>query len=209
MKITVRELSGTSFANVAIRCPHCGHFGTFVAIGQDLFINEQNVTIGQRRCPNTSCMGHIFFIVSRKGEILKTYPSDTIPFDKTSIPEKILNAFTEAITCHSNNCFIASAIMIRKTLEEIANEEKITGKNLKERLKGLGNRITIPKELIDGMDDLRLLGNDAAHIEANTFEQIGKTEIEISLEFTKEILKATYQYENLLGKLRSLKKNAE
>ena len=56
------------------------------------------------------------------------------------------------------------------------------------------------------MQELRLLGNDAAHIEADTFEKIGKDELEISIEFTKEILKAVYQYESLLEKLRSLKK---
>lgn len=55
------------------------------------------------------------------------------------------------------------------------------------------------------MDDLRLLGNDAAHIEAKTFSEIGKEEIEISIDFTKEILKAVYQYENLLDKLKKLK----
>jgi hypothetical protein len=48
-----------------------------------------------------------------------TSPSETIPFDKENIPQKVLNAFEEAINCHSNSCFIASAIMIRKTLEEI------------------------------------------------------------------------------------------
>jgi hypothetical protein len=64
----------------------------------------------------------------------------------------------------------------------------------------------MPKELLDGLDDLRLLGNDAAHIEAKTYEQIGKNEVEVSLEFTKEVLKAVYQYSDLLKRLRDLKK---
>lgn len=55
------------------------------------------------------------------------------------------------------------------------------------------------------MNELRLLGNDATHIEAQTFSEIGKEEIEVSLEFAKEILKAVYQYENLLQKLKKLK----
>jgi hypothetical protein len=59
------------------------------------------------------------------------------------------------------------------------------------------------------MQELRLLGNDAAHIESQTFNEIGKNEIEVSIEFTKEILKAVYQYENLLEKIRGLKKNQE
>jgi len=205
MKITVNNIAQAAHINIAIRCPHCGHNGTFVSFSPDYLESTQKIIVGQRRCPNTKCKGHIFFI-SQDGEVIRTFPSETIPFDKTGIPDRILDAFNEAITCHSNNCFMASAIMIRKTLEEICTHEGSTGKNLKERLKFLGNKIMIPRELIEGMDELRLLGNDAAHIEAKTFEEIGKNEIEISIEFTKEILKATYQYEDLLTKLRSLKK---
>lgn len=210
MKLSLTNYSGVGGAiNVALRCPHCGHFGTFLQIGQDLVENRKGgdkIYFGQRVCPNAICKGHLLFFANNEGSIVETYPTETIPFDKNGIPDRILNAFNEAIVCHSNNCFTASAIMIRKTLEEICSHETCKGKNLKERLQALGGKIMIPKELIDGMDDLRLLGNDAAHIEANTFEQIGRNEIEISIEFTKEILKATYQYENLLSKLRSLKK---
>ena len=99
--------------------------------------------------------------------------------------------------------------MIRKTLEQICLDRGAIGKNLYSRLQDLGTKIVIPKELIEGMQELRLLGNDAAHIESNTFNEVGKNEVEISIEFTKEILKAVYQYESLLGKLRSLKKQPE
>ena len=64
----------------------------------------------------------------------------------------------------------------------------------------------IPKALIEGMDHLRILGNDAVHVEAKVFESIGSTEIEIAIEFTKELFKAIYQYSNLLNKLASLGK---
>lgn len=134
-----------------------------------------------------------------------TSPSETIPFDKENIPNGVLEAFEEAIKCHANSCFIASAIMIRKTLEEICQDRGAKGKNLNLRLNDLGDKILIPKELLEGMNDLRLLGNDAAHIEAKTFNEVGKEEIEISLEFTKEILKAVYQYDNLLQKMKALK----
>jgi hypothetical protein len=206
MYIRVNDVVNTN-VNVAIRCPHCGHNGVFLSLaGSDILLNNGFV-VGQRKCPNDNCRGHIFFIKTHNnGPIMAIYPSQTIPFDKANIPENILKAFEEAVICHSNQCFIASAIMVRKTLEEICDHEGAKGPNLYTRLKDLGSKIMIPKELIEAMDELRLLGNDAAHIEAKTFEQVGKDEIEISIEFAKEILKATYQYESLLGKLRSLKK---
>lgn len=202
------QTQNSSGTRISTRCPHCGHNGTFESIGIDIEINYK--IYGLRRCPNGKCFGHLFFVYNAQfGEIIITYPSDTIPFDKENIPEKILNAFQEAIISHSNNCFIASAIMIRKTLEEICVDRGATGKNLYARLQDLGTKIVVPKELIEGMQELRLLGNDAAHIESNTFDEVGKNEVEISIEFAKEILKAVYQYESLLSKLRSLKKPIE
>jgi len=60
--------------------------------------------------------------------------------------------------------------------------------------------------LLAGLDDLRLLGNDAAHIESQEFNAVGKEEAEIGIQFTKEVLKAVFQYSDLLVKLRSLKR---
>ena len=99
--------------------------------------------------------------------------------------------------------------MIRKTLEEICIDKGATGGNLYKKIQDLSNKILIPKDLIEAMHELRLLGNDAAHIEAETYNNIGSEELIISIDFTQEIIKAIYQYENLLGKLRSLKKPAD
>lgn len=213
MKIGLDKIKNCSAVNIAIRCPHCGHFGAFVPVaGNDIYtyfyMNSSEYIdniLGIRKCPNERCNGHLFFITDGSKNVLLTSPSETIPFDKENIPQKVLDAFEEAIKCHSNSCFIASAIMIRKTLEEICIDRGAIGKNLFKKLEDLGGKILIPQELIAGMNELRLLGNDAAHIEAQTFSEIGKDEIEVSLEFAKEILKAVYQYDSLLQKLQKLR----
>lgn len=187
-------------------CPSCGRDGTFERIEgiEDLVIHPQ-MYLGQRRCPNSSCRSHLFFIWD-KNNIIATFPPQRIDFKKENIPPRIISAFEEAISCHANECFVAAAMMIRRTLEEICLDKSATGDTLKKRIEALKDKIIIPKELLEGMDDLRLLGNDAAHIESKSFEQIGKDEIEISIEFTKEILKAVYQYSHLLSKIKGLKK---
>ncbi|MFT3903849.1 MAG: DUF4145 domain-containing protein [Niabella sp.] len=213
MKIELDRIKHDKTANIATRCPRCGHFGTFIPVaGDDIYTYFQSHQgehisnyLGIRKCPNEKCKGHLFFIANSNREVMMTSPSETIPFDKENIPPKVLSTFEEAIKCHSNSCFIASAIMIRKTLEEICIDRGATGKNLFKKIEDLGSKILIPQELLSGMNELRLLGNDAAHIETQTFYEIGKEEIEVSLEFTKEILKAVYQYENLLQKLKKLK----
>lgn len=70
----------------------------------------------------------------------------------------------------------------------------------------LGQNVLVPKDLLDAADELRLLGNDAAHIKAKNYDAIGKDEAALAIELAKELLKAVYQYTSLVSKLRALKK---
>lgn len=186
-------------------CPSCGRDGTFERVGvSDLHV-QPHYWLGQRRCPNSNCYSHLFFIWE-KDKVIATFPAQRIDFERQNIPQKVSSMFEEAISCHANECFTAAAMMIRRTLEEICLDRGAKGDSLKKRIGSLKDKIVIPKELLEGMDELRLLGNDAAHIESKTFEQIGREEVEVGIEFTKEILKAVYQYSHLLSKLKSLKK---
>ena len=149
---------------------------------RDLLVN--GVWFGQRKCPNTACNTHIFYI--QEGDILlESFPQARIDFDKEGVPQNVLSTIEEAITCHSIDCYTASAIMVRKTLEELCDDRGANGKNLVDRIKSLSTKIILPKELLDSIDDLRLLGNDAAHVESKNFEKVSKEEVEISIELTK------------------------
>lgn len=199
--------TATTVGNINFKCPHCGHYGTFPQILLYIYDSDNSNRFGQVICQNRDCECITFVIVDINNKVIKTYPNLLIDFDKSKIPEKITNVIEEALICHTNECYISAAIMIRKTLEVIAEDKGASGKNLKDRIKDLGGKILIPRELMEGMDELRILGNDSAHVEAKVYEEIGKEEVEISIEFAKEILKSVYQYEDLLNKLKSLKRN--
>ena len=96
--------------------------------------------------------------------------------------------------------------MVRKTLEQLCKNKGANGNNLRERIQSLVESITMPVELKEGIDVLRILGNNAAHVELTDFDSISYKEVEISIEFTKEILKSVYQFDKLLSALKSLKK---
>ena len=196
-------------AKISLRCPACRQQGTLENFGadvKDVHIGNPNpALVGQRRCPNPECQAHIFF-AQANNKVIVSYPAEKIDFDSTNIPATVVQALEEAITCHAAQSFIAAAIMVRKTLEELCRDREATGKNLKDRIKELGTKVILPQELLDGLDDLRLLGNDAAHIESQEFNNIGKEEVEIGIELAKEVLKAVYQYSSLLNRLRALKK---
>lgn len=210
MKADLRQRSFNNGYNLTLKCPHCGNIGTFETICNDLYCKNdegKSITIGIKKCPNPNCGGHVFVIYDYGSRsVLDSYPITKLDFNRDDIPTKIAETFEEAITCHANKCYIASAIMVRKTLEQLCKDKGAEGRNLKERIQALIETITMPKELKEGMDVLRVLGNNAAHVELTDFDVISKNELEISIDFTKEILKSVYQFDKLLNALNSLKK---
>lgn len=193
---------------IFMRCPGCRQIASFGGVLQcDAIITDQLCFAGLRICPNPSCRTVVYVIYDMtKNRIRASYPPERLDFDSTNVPASITTALDEAITCHANECFIAGAIMVRKTLEELCHHQGAVGDNLKDRLRNLGATVILPQELLDGLDDLRLLGNDAAHIQSQEYSKVGQEEVEIGIEFTKEVLKAVFQYSHLLGRLRSLKR---
>jgi hypothetical protein len=146
------------------------------------------------------------FVVFQGNSLSVSYPPERIDFDPMNVPGPIIESLGEAITCHANQCFISAAMMVRKTLELLCSAQNASGANLKDKIKALGSNVVIPPDLFRGLDDLRLLGNDAAHIESQAYAKVSQEETEVAIEFTKEVLKAIYQYAALLARLRGLKR---
>lgn len=206
MKITIPSgASGHGHIVASARCPHCGKEAVLQPLGDHDISVGSEIVCGQRKCPNPECKGHMF-VAFQKGKLVMSYPPVRIDFNPDNIPKTVLSTFEESLNCHANGCFVSSAIMVRRTLEEICADRGATGNNLKARVENLGSKIVLPQELLEAMDELRLLGNDAAHLEAKDYEDISDTELNVAIEFTKEILKSLYQYSSLLSKLRALKK---
>lgn len=100
-------------------------------------------------------------------------------------------------------------MMVRRLLEEICTLNNANGSTLHEKLKALKNLITLPQSLFEAMSELKALGNDAAHVEAKEYDNIGREEAEDSIELAKEILKSLYQLQSLVSRLQSRKNKAE
>jgi hypothetical protein len=211
---------------VSLRCPDCGRHETFEPV-QAIhdFLTPQSMRdevtpsgqttrrwirwrFGQRRCPFPECHAHVFVILENE-EVVASYPPETIDFDKEGIPEKITQTLEEAIICYAQQCYIAAAIMVRRTLEDICEDRDATGDNLWKRIRRLKDNVVISEGLLEGMGNLILLGNDAAHVESRTFEQVSVEEVHLGIGITKEILRAVYQEKNLVERLNQLKRNTQ
>jgi hypothetical protein len=193
-----------------MRCPECGQKSILArAAVSDGVSSDVTGTIqvewAVRTCPDPACGALIFVVSDSEGSVVASYPPELIDFDSTDIPPPVLDAFKEAVECHAHACYKASAIMVRKTLEEVCANRGAEGKNLRARLDDLRGKLLLPTEMFDALHDLRLLGNDAAHVELSDFDGIDKEKVEIALDIGKEILKATYQYKAIMSRLDALK----
>ncbi len=199
---------------VSLRCPHYleqasfnAYSGTFfqkrlVTSHPNLDGQPVGMVAATRSCPNDNCRGIIFTITSDDGLEL-CLPFVKLDFNGEGLPEKLLMTLEEAISCHAIGAYRASAMMVRRLLEEICQEAGAEGKTLHLRLKELRSKISLPEELFEAMGALKALGNDAAHVEAKNYDQIGEGEAADSIELAKEILKARYQLKRLLDRLKS------
>lgn len=193
----------------SLRCPAWRQLGVFEALPNVYDIQagvSPHYWLGQKRCPNIKCNAMVFVVLDDTATFVRSYPAELIDFDSSNIPLAVTMSFQEALTCHSEECYIACAIMVRRTLEEVCTDKNATGSNLKDRIASLKSRVVLPLELFSAMDELRLLGNDAAHIEAKSYDDVGKDETEVAIALTKEILKAVYQLDELVRRLQALKK---
>jgi len=66
--------------------------------------------------------------------------------------------------------------MVRRLLEELCEDNKASGSDLKARLAAVRGTVVIPQELLTAADELRILGNDAVHVEAKAYDAIGSNE---------------------------------
>lgn len=207
MKIKIVDPSQGGGTVYALVCPHCGHHGAFERIPNvsDVFASQH--WLGQRYCPNPKCRNHIFFIATSQSEVIRTYPPLCLNFDVDGIPDRVRKSLAEAITCHAEECYTAAAIMVRRCLEELCEDRGAKGNTLKDRIAALQSSVVLPKELFQAMEELRILGNDAAHLEAKAYDQIGKQEVEVAIELVKEILKAIFQLDGIVKKLQGLRKS--
>lgn len=192
------------FRNIVARCPECKKNSTLSPVSQpDIVFNPDqyiNMTIGTRRCPDPECYQLIFFVykfdrLNSTGETT-SFPHTRIDFDDTDIPESVKSAFNEALDCEAQECFVASAMMVRKTLEEMCHDQGANGRTLENRIESLKDKVLFPPEVFEALHDLRYLGNDAAHVFSNHFT-VGPEEVNAGIILTREVLKAVYQFKKL------------
>jgi hypothetical protein len=109
-----------------------------------------------------------------------------------AIPSSLRLAYEEAHSCFRAKAYTATAIMCRKTLEGIADENKITSQNLASALKEMKEKGIIENRLFEWADALRISGNEAAH---GVNSKISSQDAKDILEFTHALLEYVFTFQ--------------
>jgi hypothetical protein len=171
-------------------------------------LNGQNIYgyICIRTCP--SCDG-LQVAVCRgstpdSAKVEEVWPNLKTEVDKTT-PMSIAKALDEAIKANGQAMYHSAALNIRRAIEMICDDAGAQGNRLVDRIADLKAKVILPEDLIEGIDVLRIFGNEGAHMHTKSFE-IGAEECSVALELVLEINRSLYIHRHLITRLKALKK---
>lgn len=168
--------------------------------------------VGWRSCSNSDCSALV--TVSRRrnsrGEV-EFFPRPGVEMRRDGIPAPVLTALDEAISCYRVSAFRGAAALIRRAVEITCDDQG--AKPVKGHLT-LGPRIDLLKgklspDVLEAMHSVKFLGNDAMHIDAEDFDDIGLDQVDAAFVVTLEVLRQLYQAKAILASLAKLRKVKE
>jgi hypothetical protein len=147
----------------------------------------------------TSCSAPILISQTNIGNLVEGDKWDTpfVIFPQSDVrinpnaPKNIRSSFQEACACYRSHAFTASAIMCRKTIEEVCAVHGVNERTLSASLKKMKERGLIDDHLFEWSDALRMVGNEAAH---GVGVAIPQPDARDTLEFTNAILDYMFSY---------------
>ncbi|MEQ1568030.1 MAG: DUF4145 domain-containing protein [Myxococcota bacterium] len=107
------------------------------------------------------------------------------------LPTKVKESYDEALRCDEAGANIATAVMVRRTLEAVVFEFDPKSRTLFEALKELKGKGVISDELLRWAHGLRFLGNIGAH---PTADVVSDEDANDALDFLQAILETLYHF---------------
>jgi len=157
------------------------------------------------KCPK--CDSPILFVQEREVDINSIYWGDIkILHPQTDfhinpvIPDKIRETIVESVQCYRAKAYTATTIMCRRAIEGFCTIKGIKENNLALSIKKLKADGIINEQLFEWANELRLLGNEAAH---NIDVSFTATDARDTLDFTIAILDFTYSFKDKFEKFKN------
>ena len=117
------------------------------------------------------------------------------------IPSDIARAFDEAVRSLAARCPQAAAVMARRTLEAVADEQSAEGKTLEQRLKKLAASGALHPTFSEWAGEVRLVGNQGAHFDP--IKEVSSADAQELVKFVRDLLRHLYELPAELRRRRS------
>jgi hypothetical protein len=137
--------------------------------------------------------------------VIDYYPRVKRVFASSVTPQNLRESLEEAATCHANGCHRAAAIMLRRSLELLCNLQGANGHTLHAKLANLRDVGKLPDNIWGVMDQLRIVGNDAAHWQERDF-QVDRETVEAAFDATMLLMAVFYEATAILERLARLRR---
>lgn len=212
MKSKLDEIKLES-ALLLIECDNCSALVQGIPIGsytkEEPMDWAQNVLYSLCKCPQcfSPFLIHQELDFKDDGECWdvpqKLFPNNVFHINPV-IPDELRRILIEATICYKSKAYTATALMCRRTLEAFCIVKGVKEKNLDKSIKKLQEQGIINEQLFDWANELRLVGNQAAHNVSNKFSAIDSKDI---LDFTIAILDFTYSFKDKFDKFKKRNRN--
>jgi hypothetical protein len=176
-----------------LECHHCEAIVDAKEIANFVDVDEAwNTKYTFGNCPacNSALLARQFDTGDGWDRPVRVFP----PRDRnlhSSVPKPIRAAFTEGRACFRSKLFTAAAIMCRKTLEGICSAHGVKSGTLAAELKKLKESEVIDSRLFEWAEELRTIGNEAAHDVAFA---ASREDARDTLEFTEALIEYVFTY---------------
>ena len=150
----------------SIYCPKCRrHTNLIYRAGY-----ERSITGGKylyhavEECNN--CQQHFLTIrlKNQYGQILKSYPEGLPKTVNSLISDSVKKDFEEALLCQSVGAYRGAAVLARRAVQLICLDKGAKkGEKLHKQIEELFDNNIITQDIKDWADEVRYIGNDAAH----------------------------------------------
>ena len=104
------------------------------------------------------------------------------------IPIKIRVVYIETIEAMKNNCYLLAAVGLRAIIESICREQKISGKNLEQKINSLSRNKLITETDSNRLHSIRFLGNDSVH----EMEVPKEGKLRVALKIVENLINSLY-----------------
>jgi hypothetical protein len=135
------------------------------------------------------------------GSLKRVWPNPDGGDLDLSIPFRVRKSLDEAQKCVGAQSYLAAAVMVRRTLEAVANHFGVTSGSLPSRLGALRDKGVIDVRMLEWADSLRKHGNLGAHdTEGNVTEQDAKDLVEFAEAICDYVFVLSKKFEDFLAR---------